>query len=89
MATVKAEKPHVIVSDIGMPDSDGFDLLRHLRALGGDHGGEIPVIALTAFARAEDRVKVLRAGFRLHISKPVDPAELCVAVANAAGRRVM
>ena len=87
VATVKAEKPHVIVSDIGMPDSDGFDLLRHLRALGGDHGGEIPVIALTAFARAEDRVKVLRAGFRLHISKPVDPAELCVAVANAAGRR--
>jgi PAS domain S-box-containing protein len=76
------EHPHVLLSDIGMPEADGFDLLKRLRAKGID----IPAIALTAFARSEDRTKVLRAGFRMHVSKPVDPAELCVAVANVGGR---
>jgi PAS domain S-box-containing protein len=84
MALVELEKPHVLLSDIGMPGADGFDLLRQLRALGS--GGDIPAIALTAFARSEDRTRALRAGFRLHISKPVEPTELCVAVANVAGR---
>jgi len=86
LALVELEKPQVLLSDIGMPEADGFDLLRQLRALGRERGGEIPAIALTAFARSEDRTKVLRAGFRMHISKPVEPAELCVAVANVAGR---
>ena len=84
MALAELEKPHVLLSDIGMPGADGFDLLRRLRALGS--GGEIPAIALTAFARSEDRTRALRAGFRLHLSKPVEPTELCVAVANVAGR---
>ena len=80
------EKAHVVVSDIGMPGADGFDLLKRLRSLGRDAGGDVPAIALTAFARAEDRMKILRAGFRMHVSKPVEAAELCIAVANAAGR---
>jgi PAS domain S-box-containing protein len=82
LALVELETPHVLVSDIGMPDADGFDLLRQLR----ERSGEIPAIALTAFARSEDRTRVLRAGFRMHVSKPVEPTELCVAVANVAGR---
>jgi PAS domain S-box-containing protein len=76
------EKPQILITDIGMPEADGFDLLRQLRAL----RLEIPAIALTAFARSEDRTKVLRAGFRMHVSKPVEAAELCVAVASVAGR---
>jgi signal transduction histidine kinase/CheY-like chemotaxis protein len=83
---VIAAKPHILVSDIGMPDVDGIDLLRLIRALGKAKGGDIPAIALTAFARSEDRTKVLRAGFRLHVSKPVEAAELCAAVATLVGR---
>jgi PAS domain S-box-containing protein len=86
LALLEREKPHVLVSDIGMPGSDGFDLLRRLRALGRGTAGDLPAIALTAFARSEDRMKILRAGFRMHVSKPVEAAELCIAVANAAGR---
>jgi PAS domain S-box-containing protein len=86
LALVELEKPQVLLSDIGMPEADGFDLLRQLRALGPAHGGDIPAIALTAFARSEDRTRALRAGFRLHVSKPVEPTELCVAVANVTGR---
>ena len=83
---LERHRPQLLLSDIGMPGADGFDLLRRVRALGPDRGGEIPAIALTAFARAEDRTKVLRAGFRMHVSKPVEAAELCAAVANVAGR---
>ena len=86
LVVAEGERPHVLVCDIGMPDADGFDLIRQLRAMGTHLGGEIPAIALTAFARSEDRTKVLRAGFRMHVSKPVEPIELCVAVANVAGR---
>ena len=86
LVVAEGERPHVLVCDIGMPDADGFDVIRQLRAMGTHPGGEIPAIALTAFARSEDRTKVLRAGFRMHVSKPVEPIELCVAVANVAGR---
>lgn len=79
-------KADVLVTDIGMPEADGYELLKRVRALGASHGGAIPMIALTAFARSEDRTRALRAGFRMHVSKPVEPIELCVAVANAAGR---
>ena len=85
LALVQREKPHVLVSDIGLPEADGYDLIRELRALGPGRG-DIPAIALTAFARSEDRTKVLRAGFRMHVAKPVEPSELCVAVANVTGR---
>jgi PAS domain S-box-containing protein len=81
-----ANRPDILVSDIGMPDVDGFELLRRVRALGADKGGKIPAIALTAFARSEDRTRALRAGFMVHVSKPVDPAELVATVASVAGR---
>ncbi|HEY1328757.1 MAG TPA: ATP-binding protein [Casimicrobiaceae bacterium] len=85
LALVPRERPDVVVSDIGMPEADGFDLMRRLRAIGL---GDIPAIALTAFARAQDRMRILRAGFRWHLAKPVEPLELCVVVANIAGRSV-
>ena len=79
-------RPQVLVSDIGMPDMDGYELLRRVRALGAEQGGDLPAIALTAFARAEDRVRALRAGFRAHVGKPVEPAELVATIASAVGR---
>jgi CheY-like chemotaxis protein len=65
---------------------DGFELLRRIRALGAQRGGSIPAIALTAFARTEDRTRVLQAGFLVHVSKPVEPSELVATVATVAGR---
>lgn len=78
-------KPDVIVSDIGMPDEDGYSLMRKVRALNRERGGDIPA-ALTAYAGAEDRKRALLAGFQVHIPKPVDPAELVAVVASLAGR---
>jgi signal transduction histidine kinase/ActR/RegA family two-component response regulator len=75
----------VVVSDIGMPEQDGYELVRQLRSLPGVTA-TTPAIALTAFARAEDRRRALRAGFQMHIAKPVDPAELLAAVATVSGR---
>ncbi len=86
IALVESERPHVLVSDIGMPEVDGFELLRRVRALGEARGGNLSAIALTAFARSEDRTRALRLGFRVHVSKPVEPAELVATVANVAGR---
>lgn len=78
--------PDVIVSDIGMPGRDGYDLIRTLRSLAPGQGGAIPAAALTAFARSEDRTRAMVAGFDVHIAKPVEPAELCAVVARLAGR---
>ncbi|MBD2386586.1 hybrid sensor histidine kinase/response regulator [Cylindrospermum sp. FACHB-282] len=78
--------PQILVSDIGMPEEDGYALIRQLRALGEEQGGRIPAVALTAYARAEDRTQALLAGFQLHIPKPVNPTELAAVVANLAGR---
>ena len=86
LVILEAEKPDVLVSDIGMPGVDGFALLRRIRALGPTRGGRVPAIALTAFARSEDRTRALRAGFLVHVSKPVDPAELVATVASVASR---
>ncbi len=83
---LEQKRPDVLVSDIGMPDADGFELLRRVRALGPERGGRVPAIALTAFARSEDRTRALRAGFLVHVSKPVDPSELVATVASVAGR---
>jgi signal transduction histidine kinase len=80
--------PHtdVLVSDIGLPGEDGYSLLRRLRSLGPDRGGNVPAAALTAFARAEDRLRALEAGFETHLAKPLDPSELVATVARLAGR---
>jgi CheY-like chemotaxis protein len=86
LGLVEREKPHVLLSDIGMPGVDGYQLLARVRGLGQDRGGKIPAIALTAFARSEDRTRALRAGFLVHISKPVEPSELVATIASALGR---
>jgi signal transduction histidine kinase/CheY-like chemotaxis protein len=86
LETIRNEKFDVIISDIGMPDEDGFSLIKKIRELSNEEGGDVPAIALTAYARAEDRVKALRSGFQMHVAKPVEPAELVAIVANLAGR---
>ena len=79
-------QPDVLVSDIGMPYEDGYQLIRKVRALEVGHGKEIPAIALTAYAREEDRKYALEEGFQMHMSKPVDLVELAKLVASLAGR---
>jgi PAS domain S-box-containing protein len=81
---VVAERPHMIVSDVGMPGEDGYDFIRKVRALPAAHGGRTPAAALTAFARAEDRTRALRAGYQTHVAKPVEPTELIAVVASLA-----
>jgi hypothetical protein len=83
---LRQERPHVLVSDIGMPGEDGYALIRQVRALRPEEGGGTPAIALTAYARAEDRVKAMLTGFQMHLSKPVEPAELVTIVASLTGR---
>jgi CheY-like chemotaxis protein len=77
--------PHVIVSDIGMLDEDGYFLIRRVRTLAAENKKNIPAIALTAFARNEDRTRALVEGFNLHLAKPVEPSVLLKAVADLAG----
>jgi PAS domain S-box-containing protein len=80
------ERFDVLVSDIGMPGEDGYAFMRRVRGLGPGSGGDIAAVALTAYARAEDRVRAIRAGFQMHIAKPVEPVELLTMVASLAGR---
>ena len=86
LAALAAGRYDVVISDVGMPDRDGFDLIRALRALPPDAGGKTPAVALTALARVEDRRRALLAGFQIHVPKPVDPAELLAVVASVVGR---
>jgi signal transduction histidine kinase len=79
-------KPDVLVSDIEMPGEDGYSLMRKVRALEPEQGGRIPAIALTAHARIEDRLRALSAGYKAHVAKPVEPAELVAVIASLAGR---
>jgi PAS domain S-box-containing protein len=83
---LRSWRPDVLVSDIEMPDDDGYTLIQQVRALPPESGGRIPAVALTAYARVTDRSRALREGFHLHVTKPVEPAELAAAVANLAGR---
>jgi hypothetical protein len=73
-------KPDVLISDIGMPTEDGYSLIRRIRALASEQGGQIPAAALTAFAREEDGIQALSAGFQIHVSKPVEPMQLLAVV---------
>ena len=79
-------KPEVLISDIGMPGEDGYELIRKVRARSADKGGQIPAVALTAFARTQDRLRVLSSGFQMHVPKPVEPIELVTVVASIAKR---
>ncbi|HKQ61926.1 MAG TPA: ATP-binding protein [Candidatus Polarisedimenticolaceae bacterium] len=80
------ERPDVVMSDIGMPGKDGYELIRAMRELDEDHGGRTPAIALTAFARVQDRTRAMLSGYQVHLTKPVEAAELCAAVASLSGR---
>ena len=84
--TASSTPMDILISDIGMPDEDGYALLRRVRALEPEHKGGIPAIALTAYARTQDRRAALLAGFQSHVAKPVEPAELIAVIANLAGR---
>jgi signal transduction histidine kinase/ActR/RegA family two-component response regulator len=78
---LQREMPDVMVSDIGMPGEDGYTLIRRVRAMGG-LAALVPAVALTAFARKEDRVSAIRAGFQRHLSKPLEPGELVATIAS-------
>jgi signal transduction histidine kinase len=83
----EAERPDVLVSDVGLPVQDGYALIRQLRQHERDHGGFLPAVALTGYARAEDRARVLAAGFQAHVAKPVEPVELATVIADITGLR--
>jgi CheY-like chemotaxis protein len=82
--TLETRPPDVLISDIGLPDEDGFALIREVRHRESEHGGFLPALALTGFTRAEDRVRALAAGFQGFLAKPVEPAELTAAIAALA-----
>lgn len=81
-----ADFPDLMISDIGMPDLDGYSLIRRIRELKIGPGGKLPAIALTAYAQTQDRLRALAAGFQHHVPKPVEPAELAAVIASLTGR---
>src|SRR5215475_15907738 len=81
--------PDIMVSDIQMPGMDGYALMRSVRKMDPDRGGNIPAIALTAYTRAEDRIRALVAGFQIHIAKPFEPVELLTVVESVLNRGIM
>jgi len=85
--TPPQEIPDVILTDIEMPDEDGYSLIRRVREWEGEHGLYIPAVALTAYGRTEDRLRALRAGFQLHVAKPVQLSELAVVVTSLVSSR--
>ena len=87
LAFLARELPNVIVSDIGMPNKDGFHFIKALRTLSPERGGSIPAVDLTAFARSEDRIHALQVGYQMHIHKPVEPNELVAVVASLVNRK--
>ncbi|MDM7914280.1 MAG: PAS domain S-box protein [Candidatus Eisenbacteria bacterium] len=86
LAQLRATRPDVLICDIGMPGEDGYTLIRKVRALPANQGGRVPAVALTAYARMEDRRQAIVSGFQIHVAKPVEPTELIAIVANLAGR---
>jgi PAS domain S-box-containing protein len=79
-------RPDVIVSDIGLPEEDGYSLIKKIRSLPTERGGRTPAVALTAYAREEDAHRAFAAGYQIHVAKPVEPTELATVVANLGGR---
>lgn len=86
LANLAEWQPDVILSDIAMPDEDGYSFIRKVRALSREQGGATPAAALTAYARDEDRTEALAAGYQMHISKPIAPVQLAAIIAKLAGR---
>jgi PAS domain S-box-containing protein len=86
LEALRDSPPDVLVSDIGMPGLDGYELIRRVRRLAPEHGGRVPAAALTAFTQSDHRQQALAAGYQLYLAKPIEPAELAAAVARLAGR---
>jgi CheY-like chemotaxis protein len=84
MQQVERDAPDLLLSDIGMPDEDGYSLVSRIRALPRDQGGAMPAACLTGYVSADDRRPSLLAGFSMHVPKPIDPAELVAVVASLA-----
>ena len=82
LETLDQFRPDALISDIAMPDQDGYDLIRQVRSRDPERGGKTPAVAVTAYASAEDRVRALAAGFQMHVAKPIDPEELIAKVAS-------
>ncbi|HEY4214066.1 MAG TPA: ATP-binding protein [Steroidobacteraceae bacterium] len=85
LSVIERVRPHVLISDIGLPGEDGYELIRKVRML-GEEVGRVPAIALTALGRLQDRTRALLAGFQIHLAKPVDSRELAITVASLAAR---
>ena len=85
LQTLERSPVNVIVSDLAMPDQDGYDLIRQIRTRAPERGGNIPAIALSAYTRPEDRTRAVEAGFQLHLPKPIDPGDLVAALASLTG----
>ena len=81
----RTKAPQIMICDIGMPEVDGYELVRRIREFERQGGKRVPAVALTAFARIEDRVRALAAGFQMHVAKPVEPGELLTIVASLSG----
>jgi PAS domain S-box-containing protein len=86
MQRIVEVRPDVMIADIGMPEADGFELIKRVRSLDDPVIRDTPAAALTAFARSEDRTRALQSGFEMHLAKPVDPGELVASVATLARR---
>ena len=86
ISAIDRRPPEVVVSDLGMPRRDGYDLIRNLRARSAEDGGDVPAIAITAFSGNEVRLRSIEAGFQCCAQKPVDSDELVAAIATLAGR---
>jgi CheY-like chemotaxis protein len=82
MGRLAAERFEIVLSDIGMPGKDGYELMRQMRARESEIGGPIPAIAITAYARPQDRERSFLAGFQMHLSKPIESRELIAAIAS-------
>jgi signal transduction histidine kinase/ActR/RegA family two-component response regulator len=87
LGAIERFRPEVIVSDVSMPDGDGYALIRRIRSHGAARGGHVPAVALTTHARSEDRIRALAAGYNTHVTKPVEPGELVAVVASLRGLR--
>jgi CheY-like chemotaxis protein len=86
LAAFRQAVPDVLISDIGLPERDGLSLMREIRSWPAERGGEVPALALTAYASAEDRQRTDAAGFQAYLCKPADPADLMARISALAGR---
>ncbi len=86
LALLESERPDLLLSDVGMPERDGYQLVQDVRKLSAERGGSTPAIALTAFARADDRSRAMAAGYQVHLAKPIEPNELLTAVGSLIAR---